>query len=310
MVGIINVSKPTGITSFKTVSIVRKLFGVKKAGHTGTLDPSASGVLPICIGKATRICQFLLNSKKVYLARMKLGVTTDTQDADGKILEEHTDFVVSEDRVKDAISKYKGEIQQIPPMFSAKKIDGKKLYEFARKGVVLEREPKTVEIFSIEFLEMEGDEVLFRAETSPGTYIRTLCDSIGHDLGCGAHLKTLVREKVGSMTIDNAVTIERLRELKKLEKLDEVLIGINEALSFYPMARVDKNAEVEICQGLMISKRGVKEVSGTFKAKEILRVVGPDGEIIALMESLVHSDNLKNIAPDAPIMKSVKVFAD
>ncbi len=308
--GIVNVNKPIGITSFKTVSIVRRLFEAKKAGHTGTLDPLASGVLPICIGKATRIGQFLLSSNKVYHGIMKLGSRTDTQDAEGKILERCDNYSVDEKKILKVFSNYTGKIEQIPPMFSAKKINGKKLYQLARKGIELEREPKTVNISSLAFLGFEKDEIRFRAKTSPGTYIRTLCDSIGQDLGCLGHLKSLVREKVGDMDISDALTIDQLKELKQAGRLQEVLFGMKEALSFYPLIHVDEKAERDILKGRMISKRGIGEIEGSFKAQDTLRVIGPSGKLVALVESLLTLDDYKKLGMDVPVMKSKKVFCD
>ncbi len=308
--GIVNINKPVGITSFKVVSIVRKIFGAKKAGHTGTLDPNASGVLPVCIGKATRIGQFLLKSNKVYFGRMKLGSRTDTQDAEGKITERCDDFSVSEEQVLDVFSRYIGEIKQVPPMYSAKKIDGKKLYELARKGIVIEREPKTVNIASLSFLGLEDDEILFRAETSPGTYIRTLCDSIGNDLSCGAHLKSLVREKVGNMDIEDATPLDRLHELKKDGRLNEVVKDMNQALSFLPAVHVDLKTESGIIRGLPIPKRGFSPLQCPFKAEDVFRVIGPNGKLVALMESLLGSEDYEKISSEAPVLKSRKVFAN
>lgn len=310
MNGIVNINKPTGITSFKTVSIVRKILGVKKAGHTGTLDPLASGVLPICLEKATRICQFLTTSNKIYCGRMKLGSRTDTQDAEGKAVEVCENFTVTEEQIRSIFSRYVGEIQQLPPMYSAKKVGGKKLYKLARKGLEVERDPKIVHIYSLEFLGLEGDEVLFRAETSPGTYIRTLCDAVGADLGCWAHLKSLIRERVGNMDIRDAVTLEQLKELKKENRLPEVIHDVMAALSFYPLVQVNLKTQLDLFQGLMIAKRGITRVQTPFKAKEVLRVAGPRGSLIALAETLVSSDDYEKMADDVPVMKSRKVFPD
>lgn len=310
MDGIVNVNKPTGITSFKTVSIVRKLFNSKKAGHTGTLDPLASGVLPICLGKATRIGQYLLTSNKVYCGRMKLGVRTDTQDAEGKVLEKCEKFSVDESQIREVFLKYTGDIQQIPPMFSAKKINGEKLYTLARKGIVLERTPKTVHIAFLSLLGLEDDEVLFRTETSSGTYVRTLCDGIGQDLGCGAHLKVLVRERVGNMDIKDSITLDGLRALKNEGRQNEVLYSIKDALSFYPLVYVDQKTETELLRGNMISKRGIVDVQGVFEANGLLRVVGPGERLLALVEAMVGMEDYQNLGMDAPAMKPKRVFAD
>jgi len=309
MNGIVNLNKPPGITSFKAVSLVKRLFCAKKAGHTGTLDPSASGVLPICIGRATRIGQFLLNSNKVYCGRMKLGIRTDTQDAEGKIIQESKSFHVTESQLREIFSRYVGEIEQIPPMFSAKKIGGEKLYKLARQGIELEREPKRVKIAFFSFLGLEGDEVLFRTETSSGTYVRTLCDSIGEDLGCGAHLKHLIREKVGNIDIKDAFTLEQLQDMKGAGRLDEILSSMSDALSFYPLVRVDSKTEAGISKGMMLHKRGILEFEGRFHAEGLVRAIGEGGGLIAILESLVGAEEFERMGRDVPVMKPKKVFS-
>lgn len=208
MNGILNILKPKGISSHKAVSEVRNILNIPKAGHAGTLDPSASGVLLVCIGQATKIVEFLVGMKKHYLGEMILGISTDTQDSEGKIVQKRevkTD--IDEKRIKDIFQKYEGTINQIPPMFSAAHYQGKRLYHLARKGIEVKRNPKKVKIYQfnlINFNQKLNPIVKFEVICSKGTYIRTLCDDIGNELGCGAHLSNLVRKKVGKFCIEEA----------------------------------------------------------------------------------------------------------
>ena len=194
--GIINVYKEKGFTSFDVVAKLRGILKTKKIGHTGTLDPDAEGVLPVCIGRATKVCDILTDKDKVYEAVLLLGVETDTQDTTGEILKK-LPVEESESVVKEAILSFVGEYAQIPPMYSALKVNGKKLYELAREGKTVERKARNVQIFSIEILEMDLPRVRMSVHCSKGTYIRTLCHDIGQKLGCGGCMEKLLRTKAG-----------------------------------------------------------------------------------------------------------------
>ena len=193
--GIINVYKEKGFTSFDVVAKLRGILRTKKIGHTGTLDPDTEGVLPVCIGRATKVCDILTDKDKVYEAVMLLGVETDTQDTSGEILRERP-VEVSEDAVKEAILSFIGDYAQVPPMYSALKVNGKKLYELAREGKTVERKARNVQILSIEILEMNLPRVRMSVHCSKGTYIRTLCNDIGEKRGCGGCMEKLLRTKV------------------------------------------------------------------------------------------------------------------
>ena len=219
--GVINIFKPVGITSHGVISRVRKILDMKKVGHTGTLDPDADGVLPICVGKGTKLSERLMNKDKTYLAVMKLGVTTDTQDASGNVMETR-EVTVTEEDVLGVISGFIGDIKQIPPMYSAIKINGRKLYELARKGIEVERKPRGVTIYSIKDITISGDSVTMTVECSKGTYIRTLCHDIGEKLGCGAHMARLTRTRAGMFDIKNSVTLDELNE-SHIIGIDEIL---------------------------------------------------------------------------------------
>ena len=209
MNGIVNIYKPKGITSHDVVYRVRKITGIKKVGHTGTLDPDADGVLPICIGKGTKLSDMLTFSDKAYRAVFRLGVTTDTQDMTGKILSE-VKVDLSESKTIDVINSFVGEYDQLPPMYSAVKVGGKKLYELARKGIEAERKTRRVTIFKIDIISIDNNDITIDVDCSKGTYIRTLCSDIGDKLGVGAAVVNLTRTKSGVFEIKDSVTLETL----------------------------------------------------------------------------------------------------
>ena len=208
--GIINVYKEKGYTSHDVVAKLRGILKQKKIGHTGTLDPQAEGVLPVCLGKATRVCGLLTDKDKVYEAVLLLGCITDTQDLEGNVLEEHP-VNCSEEEAERAIHSFAGEYQQVPPMYSALKVNGKKLCDLARAGIEVERKARTVEIYRIEILSMELPRVKMRVHCSKGTYIRTLCHDIGASLGCGGCMESLLRTRVADFALEDA---KRLSEIE------------------------------------------------------------------------------------------------
>ena len=204
--GVVNIRKEPGMTSFGVIFRMRRIIGQKKLGHAGTLDPDAEGVLPVCLGKATKLVELLQGGGKTYEAEMLLGVITDTQDTSGQILEEHP-VDVTEEEVREALFSFEGTVEQIPPMYSAVKVDGKKLVDLARRGIEVERRAREVTFSDMEILKMDLPHVTFRVSCSKGAYIRTLCEDVGRKLGCGAAMSHLVRTRVGSFSIENAVTI-------------------------------------------------------------------------------------------------------
>ena len=218
MKGILNILKPPRMTSHDVVSLVRRKIGIKKVGHTGTLDPNAAGVLPICIGQATKISQFLLDADKTYRAELTLGITTDTQDIYGKVLNKK-DVNLSNNEIIESIMKFVGEYSQIPPMYSAVKVKGKKLYELAREGIQIDRQARKVKIHSIDIISICGNKILFDVNCSKGTYIRTLCHDIGEDLNCGGIMSFLLRTKTSGFDIQSAITIEELDEIDDIQSI-------------------------------------------------------------------------------------------
>jgi len=211
MNGIINVFKPTGITSFDVVRTIRKISNVKKVGHAGTLDPEASGVLPVCIGKATKAIDYIMGDFKIYEVELKLGVTTDTYDREGKILSE-SEVLANDEEIIKAINSFVGEIKQVPPMYSALKVNGKKLYELARAGIEIERKARPITIYEIDITSLESPYVRFTVKCSKGTYIRSLCYDIGELLKCGGMMWNLQRTATGQFHIEDAINIEEINK--------------------------------------------------------------------------------------------------
>ncbi|MGH4052787.1 MAG: tRNA pseudouridine(55) synthase TruB [Clostridium sp.] len=211
MNGIINVFKPTGITSFDVVRTIRKISNVKKVGHAGTLDPEASGVLPVCIGKATKAIDYIMGDFKIYEVELKLGVTTDTYDREGKILSE-SEVPSSDEEITRAINSFIGEIKQIPPMYSALKVNGKKLYELARAGIEIERQARPITIYEIDITSLESPYIKFTVKCSKGTYIRSLCYDIGELLKCGGMMWNLQRTATGQFHIEDAINIDEINK--------------------------------------------------------------------------------------------------
>lgn len=214
--GVINVRKEKGMTSFGVIARLRRIFGQKKIGHTGTLDPDAEGVLPVCFGRATHLVEMLSRGTKGYEAVLLLGRTTDTQDAGGRVLAEQ-EADVTEDEVRGAILSFKGKQKQLPPMYSAIKKDGKKLVDLARRGIEVERKERDVEFFDIEVLSVDLPRAVFRVTCTHGTYIRTLCHDIGVKLGCGGCMESLLRTDVGDFHLADALTVAEIEERKKSE---------------------------------------------------------------------------------------------
>ena len=235
--GIINVYKEKGFTSHDVVAKLRGIVGQKKIGHTGTLDPDATGVLPVCLGKATKLCDLLTDKNKTYEAVLLLGKTTDTQDITGEVLEEKSTEALTEEKVREAIEGFIGDYEQIPPMYSALKVNGKKLYELAREGKVIERKARPVKILDIQILEIDLPKVRMEVSCSKGTYIRTLCHDIGEKLGCGGCMESLIRTRVSTFRIEDAKTLDEIETLKQEGKLAELLVPIDAMFPSYPKIR-------------------------------------------------------------------------
>ena len=289
--GIINVYKEKGSTSFDVVAKLRGILKTKKIGHTGTLDPDAEGVLPVCIGRATKVCDILTDKDKVYEAVMLLGVETDTQDTSGEVLR-RLPVEVSEEAVEDAILSFVGEYAQVPPMYSALKVNGKKLYELAREGRTVERKARKVNIFSIEILEINLPRVRMSVHCSKGTYIRTLCHDIGQQLGCGGCMEKLLRTKVGIFELSDTLKLSEIDELAKAGKVEEKIIAVDELFEDYLKVWTKQKYDVVVHNGNRIEKRMLQaQVDAN---TERLRVYDSANAFIGIYE---YSDERKDFKP-------------
>lgn len=294
MNGILNILKPPGMTSFDVVSYCRRLLHMKKIGHTGTLDPGAVGVLPVCAGNATKAIEYLVDKDKRYRTELTLGVSTDTQDSSGQVLEAR-EVTVTEAQIREAVKAFTGKIRQVPPMYSAIKLEGVKLYELARKGVTVEREPREIEIYSLELLSIEKNRVLLDVHCSKGTYIRTLCSDIGEWLGCGGHMSFLLRVQAGPYHIREAWTLEQLEELQLRGSLQEALLPVDMAFAALPPVTLSPQREKRLLNGVILP---LDEPS--WQAGQDVRVYNSQGCFLALAEVVLREGRL--------CLKSKKVF--
>jgi len=249
--GILLLDKPRGISSNAALQQVKRIFRASKAGHTGSLDPLADGLLPICFGAATKISAYLLDANKRYRVKVKLGVTTTTADAEGEAVETRSTENITEQDISAVLNDFVGEIQQLPPMYSALKHNGERLYKLARQGIEVEREPRAVTIYEITLLSVDLPEFELDVKCSKGTYIRTLAEDIGEQLGCGAHVSALRRTEVGPFSTDgmvDAATIEKIAE-EGLDSLDQLLLPIDTAVADWPEIQLSADAAYYIRQG-------------------------------------------------------------
>ncbi len=274
MDGVLVVDKPKGITSFDVVREVRRALGVKKVGHTGTLDPMATGVLPICIGDGTKIAQFITEATKAYDATIKLGSTTDTLDAEGKVLETRPVPAITRELLEAAFAKFRGPIHQVPPMYSAIKIGGKRLYELARAGEEIERQPRPVTVYELTLRDFSADEVQLSVTCSKGFFVRTLAADLGEVLGCGAHLSALRRTHSGPFTLAQAMPLADV--VAQGAAVAPRLVGLSESLKDVPALHL---TEVEAGRA---RHGGVVEVAPTVLG--LHRVFDPGGKLLALAD--------------------------
>ncbi len=287
MTGIICLDKPCDMTSFMAVKRASRILGVKKAGHTGTLDPMATGVLVIMLGHCTRFIELLPEHKKSYTAKVKLGLTTDTLDITGEILTQN-DVNVTEEQLLKVAEQFKGEILQTPPMYSALKKDGERLYDLARKGIEIEREQRKITIEKLEIYDFDGTEFSMDVTCSAGTYIRSLCDDIGKVLGCGAVMTELRRTEANGFSIENAVTLEELEKLVSENKADSVITSVEKALMSYPEITVTTPQANRFHNGGAL---GYERLHGEYPIG-IYRVYSPERKLLGLGEILTEKGDL------------------
>ena len=300
--GVLNIYKEKGYTSHDVVARLRRIVGQRKIGHTGTLDPEAEGVLPVCLGKATKLCDLLTDKDKTYEAVLLLGISTDTQDTTGKILEEKNTADLREEAVREVVLSFEGEYDQIPPMFSALKVGGKKLYELARDGKEVERKPRHVQIYRIRILQIDLPRVRMEVTCSKGTYIRTLCHDIGEKLGCGGCMESLLRTRVERFGVAESLRISEVEQLMDEGTLQEHMIKVDEMFPDYQKVYLTPEASAAVRNGNSFRLGDViwiSELSG-FQNAERVRVYDEERNFIAVYE----------FEKENQLFKIVKMFFD
>lgn len=277
--GIINVYKEKGYTSHDVVAKLRGIAGQKKIGHTGTLDPDAEGVLPVCLGKATKVCELLTDKDKTYRAVLFLGQTTDTQDASGTVLETSDVSNLNEVQVTEAVQSFVGEYAQIPPMYSALKVGGKKLYELAREGKTVERKARNVMIHSIKILRVDLPRVEMEVSCSKGTYIRTLCHDIGEKLGVGGCMESLLRVQVGRFVLADSLRLSEIQKAKEDGNLEKILQPIDSVFEQYRAVQIRPDQEKRLQNGNSFRKPDRLQ---NYDDQEMVRVYDSNGHFAAV----------------------------
>ena len=278
MNGVLNIFKPKGMSSFDAVRVVKKVAGTGKVGHTGTLDPEATGVLPICIGKATKIIDYIMDSEKVYEVTLKLGIRTTTYDLEGEVLEERDPSHLTEEEILNALNSFKGEYSQIPPMYSALKQNGVRLYELARKGIEVERKGRLVNIYNLEDIKINNPYISMKVTCSKGTYIRSLCYDIGEKLGVFATMTQLNRAKTSVFSQEKSININELTK----ENINDYILSMEEALEKYDKIIVNKKY-------VKLLVNGVRVADGRFTKDKVInnklyRVYDDENNFIGLGE--------------------------
>ena len=291
MDGIFNIYKEKGFTSHDVVAIVRRTIHMKKVGHTGTLDPDAEGVLPVCVGKATKLSDVIMDGRKSYRAMLRLGITTTTEDASGEVLEtKEVDF--NEDKIREVVASFIGRLEQVPPMYSAVKVNGKKLYELAREGKEIERKSRTIEVYDIRIRQfLPPDRVEIDVDCSKGTYIRTLCSYIGKALGCGGHMAELLRTRTGAFSLENAIKLDELKALAEQEKVETVLLTMEEALEDFPVVKVSEKSQKFLYNGGKIQERFLTEKPAVLTEGEIVVTYDYENNLVGLYEIKKEENN-------------------
>jgi len=307
--GLLIVDKPEGMTSLEVVRQIKRRFHVKKAGHIGTLDPFATGVLPVVINEGTKLVPFLEEEPKEYEAIMKLGEETTTDDLTGKVVFRGSWEHVTPDLIYTVFQNFLGRIQQIPPMFSALKVHGKPLYRWARKGIEVERKEREVDIFNIQVEEINLPQVRFKVSCSKGTYIRTLGKDIGKKIGCGAHLLSLRRIRSGPFTLRQAISWERLKAVSKVENLCPWLISLKEALPSLSEVIGDERLVKKVRFG---KKMVVRDLSPwalpAFEKGQWLKMTSPEEGLVAILRSEVKGSDIEQTNPELVAFRPLRVF--
>lgn len=286
--GAIIVEKAKGSTSNHVVQTLKPIFGRGKIGHVGTLDPLAKGVLPVCFGRATKLIPFLINKEKVYLAGLKLGTETTTQDALGDIINQQQ-VNIQEYQLKETLDLFRGVIEQTPPMFSALKYNGQRLYQLARKGLEVERKPRKITIFSLRLLHFEGEEGLLEIVCSSGTYVRTLCHDIGKALGCGGHMSSLTRTRVGNFHLHSSYAIEEIMDLHKKNELEKICLSLPTLISSLTGIVVESGKEKLVSSGVIPKAEWITDMPKAFPAGEKWAIFDYRKNLIAMAETTLDA---------------------
>lgn len=287
--GVINVYKEKGFTSHDVVAKLRGILRTKKIGHTGTLDPEAEGVLPVCIGKATKLASMITDDVKTYETTLRFGQLRDTGDHTGQVLESF-DFEYNASDIEEVLPKFTGDIMQVPPMYSALKVNGKKLYELAREGKVVERKPRPITIYKLELLEhLPPDAIRLRVTCSKGTYIRTLCEDIGKELGYGGYMDGLVRTSTGQYELHNAVTLSAIEDKVKNGQLGDILIDLEDILKGYKAVKSNSDKDRLLLNGNPVNISDLQKPSEPVSLNEMVRMYTSEGQFIGLY-TLVKKD--------------------
>ena len=287
--GILLVDKPAGITSAKVVARIKKIFGARKVGHTGTLDPFATGILVCCINRATKLARFLLHGNKKYEAVLHLGIETDTQDSTGIVTSTCDNVLFSEIKIRSVFNQFEGSIEQIPPVYSALKWKGTPLYKLARSGKPVQKPARRITIFNIEILGINLPLIHFSISCSAGTYIRTLCSDIGKLLGCGGHLKELRRIQSGGFSITEAVKLSEIENFALSEKISDRITSMSNALQDMPEHIADKRLAEKIMHGNIITKKDLRPVH-TDTSENFIKIVDINNDLIAVLKHTKESD--------------------
>jgi tRNA pseudouridine55 synthase len=307
--GLLIMDKPEGITSLEVVREIKRRFHIKKAGHIGTLDPFATGVLPIVINEGTKLVPFLEGNPKEYEGLMKLGEETTTDDLTGKVVSKMSLREITPERIQTTFQAFLGKIQQIPSMFSAVKVKGKPLYRLARKGIEVERKEREVEIFKIEIEEINLPQVGFKVVCSKGTYIRTLARDMGRKMGCGAHLLRLRRIRSGPFTVGQAIPFERLKDFSGAEDLSPWLIPLEEALPSLPEVIGDERLVRKARFGKKMFVRDLyTQTLPTFEKGQWLKMSSPKEGLVAILRSELKGGEIGMASPEAVVLRPLRVF--
>lgn len=282
--GVLVVDKPENATSARVVNLIKRTVGAKKAGHTGTLDPFATGVMVCCLNKATRLANFFLKADKTYEAVLFLGVSTDTQDKTGAVVSTAPYGALSPDEIIGAFGRFKGAITQKPPVYSALKYKGEPLYKLARRGMPVQKPPRRIQVHHLDILDIRLPEVRFSVRCSAGTYVRTLCHDIGDALGCGGHLKALRRIESGGFTIHEAHTLADIEDMAARGRIGDAMIGMADALRGMPACMADQDLAERIKNGVRIQKSDLGTAQPG-EAEPLLKIVDPQNRLLAVVKN-------------------------